>query len=68
MDAGDGIARCGLVLDLPALRTAPAPRRPFQGWRYLDPKDAPPDLVLSRAREEALPPGLAEAVAAFGVR
>jgi hypothetical protein len=68
VDAGDGIARCALILDLPAVRTAPAPRRPFQGWRYLDPADAPPDLALSRPREEALPPGLAEAMAAFGVR
>ncbi len=68
VDEGDGIARCALILDLPAVRTAPAPRRPFQGWRYLDPQDAPPDLVPSRAREEALPPGLAEAMAVFGLR
>ena len=28
------------------VRVAPTPRRAFQGWRYLDPKDAPPDLDL----------------------
>jgi hypothetical protein len=68
VDHGDGIARCALILDLPAVRTAPAPRRPFQGWRYLTPREAPPDLTLSRHREDALPPGLAEAMAEFGLR
>lgn len=36
--------RCGLYLDVELVRTAPQPRRAFQGWRYLTPKDAPPDL------------------------
>ncbi len=40
----DGIRRCRLVLDEELIATQPQPRRPFQGWRYLDPKDAPPDL------------------------
>lgn len=37
--------RCGLYLDKTIVRTAPQPRRAFQGWRYLEPKDAPPDLA-----------------------
>lgn len=36
--------RCGLYLDPQLVRTVPQPRRAFQGWRYLDPKDAPADL------------------------
>jgi hypothetical protein len=36
--------RCGLYLDPELKRTAPQPRRAFQGWRYLEPKDAPADL------------------------
>jgi hypothetical protein len=37
--------RCGLYLDPNLVRTSPQPRRAFQGWRYLDPKDAPADLA-----------------------
>ena len=36
--------RCGLYLDPDLVRTSPQPRRAFQGWRYLEPKDAPADL------------------------
>ena len=56
------------VLD-PALdRTAPAPRRPFQGWRYLRPEDEPYDLPSARVGDDVLPPELAEALAEFGLR
>ena len=40
----DGIGRCRLVLDPKCVPVRPRPYRAFQGWRYLDPKDAPPDL------------------------
>jgi hypothetical protein len=33
-----------LVLDPVLVRTVAMPHRPFQGWRYLTPDDAPPDL------------------------
>ncbi len=36
--------RCGLYLDAHLQRTIPQPRRAFQGWRYLEPNDAPADL------------------------
>ncbi len=42
---GEGVAaRCEIALDDQIVRVAPTPRRAFQGWRYLEPKDAPPDL------------------------
>ncbi len=41
---GDGTACCGIVLDPELVATRPQPRRAFQGWRYLDPADVPPDL------------------------
>ena len=64
----DGVLRCGLVLERDITRTDPAPRRPFQGWRYLDPAQAPRDLRPGAASEPALPPGLAAALADLGVR
>lgn len=37
-------ARCEVTLDETVVRVAPTPRRAFQGWRYLEAKEAPPDL------------------------
>ncbi|MGQ0565148.1 MAG: DUF1489 family protein [Gemmobacter sp.] len=64
----DGIARCAIHLDAQVIRTETAPRRPFQGWRYMVPTDAPRDLRPGRHREEPLPEGLALALAEMGVR
>jgi hypothetical protein len=63
----DGIERCAIVLDPELVRTAAVPRQPFQGWRYLDPADAPPDLSAPRAGEDHLPPALSAALAELGV-
>lgn len=63
----DGIRRCGIVLDPALIRTQGALRRPFQGWRYLAPEDAPPDLPPGRDSEEALPDALNRALAEIGV-
>ncbi len=51
----DGIGRCDLVLDKKLVPVEPVPRRPFQGWRYLKPQDAPPDLKAGAGGDE-LPP------------
>ncbi len=64
----DGIARCALVLDAEVIRTEAAPRRPFQGWRYLAPEESPRDLPKGRALDDALPPALAQALAEIGLR
>ncbi|MEC3861817.1 DUF1489 domain-containing protein [Mesobacterium sp. TK19101] len=63
----DGIRRCAIVLKPGLIRTTSAPKRPFQGWRYLDPKDAPVDLSPDRQKDDALPPELAGALAEIGV-
>jgi hypothetical protein len=41
----DGIQRCRLVFDPAYVLVRPTPHRAFQGWRYLEPSDAPPDLT-----------------------
>ena len=43
--------RCEILLDETMIPTAPQPRRAFQGWRYLEPKDAPGDLAGSGAED-----------------
>ncbi len=64
----DGILRCALVLDRQLIRTETQPKRAFQGWRYLDPKDAPRDLKASRMAAEPLPQRLVSALAEIGLR
>ena len=56
----DNSACAGLVFDPELVPVAGRPTKPFQGWRYLRPDDAPIDLRLARpARgEAALPPTL----------
>ena len=44
--------------------TEPQPRRPFQGWRYLKPADAPRDIIEG---EHDLPPEMAKALKEAGV-
>ena len=51
----EGIKRCRLYLDPVLVPTRPAPRRPFQGWRYLEAKDAPADLDRSAAAADDMP-------------
>ena len=63
----DGNRRCGLVMAREVHRTQAAPRRAFQGWRYLAPADAPPDLPRTREGEEPLPPELSSKLGEIGI-
>jgi hypothetical protein len=51
----DGTGRCGLVLDPKVVLVTPRPYRAFQGWRYLAPADAPPDLDRAAPGAAAMP-------------
>jgi hypothetical protein len=62
----DGIGRCRLVLEPKVQATEWQPRRPFQGWRYLESKDAPADLKADRGDD--LPQALRVELAELGLR
>ena len=60
-EGADGIARAGLVLDPELVAVEARPLKPFQGWRYLAPEAAPPDLRAGAVEArglDALPAGL----------
>ena len=62
---GEGPAsRCEIKLAPRVIRTAPLARRPFQGWRYLEGKDAPADLTAMDATD--LPDDLARELRELG--
>ena len=62
---GEGVnARCEVTLDEDVVRVLPTPRRAFQGWRYLEPKDAPGDLVQEMFGD--VPPELARQLREVG--
>ncbi|KIC17086.1 MULTISPECIES: DUF1489 family protein [unclassified Leisingera] len=63
----DGIRRCAIILDPELQRTHTAPKRPFQGWRYLKAEDSPADLPAGKKQEEPLPLELSQALAEIGV-
>ena len=48
----DGVPRCDIIMAPDMVRVTPRPRQPFQGWRYLDPKDAPSDLGAAGFAED----------------
>lgn len=61
----DGVQRCHLVLGLDLQPVSPRPRRPFQGWRYLEPAEAPPDI--GQAGDDGLPDKLRRELAELGL-
>jgi hypothetical protein len=60
----EGVPRCHLVYDKDIVLVSPRPRRAFQGWRYLEAKEAPPDIKATRG---ALPDKLQRELAELGL-
>ena len=56
----DGEPRCAILYDPELVFVTPRQHRPFQGWRYLEPERAPPDLrdIGWQSDEEQPPPGM----------
>lgn len=67
VDHGDGLRRCAIVMSPKVVRTAPQPRRAFQGWRYLASADAPIDLPKGAEAAAEMPEDMRLALARFGV-
>jgi hypothetical protein len=63
----DRSACAGLVLDPELVPLVGRPTKPFQGWRYLQPDEAPADLASPGPIQglEALPPALRQELRAL---
>lgn len=63
----DGEPHCKLVLDRKLVRVMPRPMRAFQGWRYLEAKDAPADLADLGKGALEMPPKMVEELRELGL-
>jgi hypothetical protein len=64
---GEGIGRCRLVLEPVVVAIEPRPCRPFQGWRYLEAKDAPRDLGRASGDLAVMPEAMRRELADLGL-
>ena len=65
---GEGTRFCLIRLDRPLVDTVRQPRRPMQGWRYLDAADAPADRDPSHKDEvEQMPEEMRKELRALGL-
>jgi hypothetical protein len=64
---GDGITRAALVLGPEVVETVMQPKRPFQGWRYLESKDAPKDLGNAGSGLDDMPEHMKRELAELGL-
>lgn len=62
----DGVDRCRIVFDPDYSLVRPTPRRAFQGWRYLEHDDVPPDIRKSGSIRN-MPDRLRAELAALGL-
>ncbi len=63
----EGIGRCRLVLDPKCILVEPRPFRAFQGWRYLNAKDAPRDLSRAAPGAAKMPEPLRRELRELGL-
>ena len=58
---------CMIMQSAEMIRTVSTPKRPFQGWRYLKPADAPRDIGVFTGEEDEAPEEMAEHLRAAGL-
>ncbi len=58
---------CMIMQDAEMIETVSMPKRPFQGWRYLKPSDAPTDKGIFTGGEDSPPPELEEELRNAGI-
>jgi hypothetical protein len=63
----DGVGRCRLALDGKVVLVEPRPCRPFQGWRYLAPNEAPRDLRRAAPGAARMPEVLRRELQSLGL-
>lgn len=63
----DGVSRALLLLRPGLIRTMPQGRRAFQGWRYLEPGDAPSDLPAGAEDFAGMPPEMRAELRVLGL-
>ncbi len=62
----DGLPHCAICYDAHLVPVARRAHRPFQGWRYLEPSDAPADLQESSGGDD-LPEDLRAELSELGL-
>ena len=63
----DGVGRCRLVLDGKVVLVEPRPRAAFQGWRYLEAKEAPRDLSRAAPGADRMPEAMRRELRELGL-
>ncbi len=63
----EGVGRCHIALDCKPVLVEPRPYRAFQGWRYLETKDAPRDLDRAAPGARDMPEELRRELRSLGL-
>ena len=67
VERDDGGVSCGIVMKPGLIPVFEKRHRPFQGWRYLEEKDAPLDLPTDAEGEDTMPMEMAEELRDLGL-
>jgi hypothetical protein len=66
-DSGEAGTKCQIIVSPEIIITQPMPKKAFQGWRYLKPEDAPPDVGLYEEGTKLPPAQMQQELQALGL-